>query len=209
MAYELFSGERAFDDLEREKLRAGEAVPLPERGRWASVPARLRAEVERSLAVDPADRHADAAEFAEALATGGESYPSPEAAGEETALFGGGDATLLHPLPAAVPGRREEAVAAGAGPRETAVRVESEPPVMGDAAEVGGSREVAPAGLRMRSPMMRVLLAAAAVLLVVVALIQLRSEAPAPLPEDDPVAETMRTFRPLLVEASLELADDG
>jgi len=197
MAYELFSGERAFDDLDREKLRAGEAVELPARGRWASVPPGLRAEVERALSVDPADRHADAAEFAEALATGGRAALSAEVPGEETVLFDTRDGTLLHPQPPVAAGRGENAAGAEAGT-----------PV-GDAAEVGGSREVAPAGARMRSPLTRLLLAATAVVLVVVALTQLRSEAPPePLAEDGPVAEAMRTFRPLLVEASLELAGD-
>lgn len=68
VAYELLAGERPFTVEERERIRAGEAVPVAARGRWESVPPAIREVVEQALRPDPSGRPADAAEFAEALA---------------------------------------------------------------------------------------------------------------------------------------------
>jgi predicted Ser/Thr protein kinase len=200
MAYELFAGERAFDDLDRERMRAGEAVELRERGRWGSLEPHLRRELERALAFDAANRHADAAELAEALASAEARRGGRSGEGEETELHQVGDVTLLDPgvreVPAAEPRAADSAepVPGGEGP---------EPAVL------AGQPGSAPERGRSRPRFGRYLVAAAAVaLLLVVALTQLgREESPpgSPVVEDDPVAEAMRAFRPLLVEASLEL----
>jgi serine/threonine protein kinase len=68
IAYEMLSGERPFGDADRARIRAGEQLPPPERGRWSAVPASLRRVVERALRTHPESRWADAAALAEALA---------------------------------------------------------------------------------------------------------------------------------------------
>jgi hypothetical protein len=67
IAYELLSGRRPWDDAQRARIRAGEQLALPDRGRWPAVPEALRAIVERALRTRPEERFADAAEMAEAL----------------------------------------------------------------------------------------------------------------------------------------------
>lgn len=69
VAYELFAGERPFNETERERIIAGDPVPLPARGRWRSIGPELRGVIERSLHPDPAERFEDASAFAEALST--------------------------------------------------------------------------------------------------------------------------------------------
>jgi hypothetical protein len=88
IAYELLSGLRPFDDAQRVRIRAGEQLPLPERGRWPSVPGPLRAIVERALRTRPTERFADAAEMAEALSRAADDLdaaPSHGAGAGETA----------------------------------------------------------------------------------------------------------------------------
>ncbi|HEV2148437.1 MAG TPA: serine/threonine-protein kinase, partial [Longimicrobiaceae bacterium] len=66
IGYELLAGERPFEDDDRERIRAGEDVPLPVRGRWAAAPAELRAVLERALRIRPEERFPDAGAMAEA-----------------------------------------------------------------------------------------------------------------------------------------------
>jgi serine/threonine protein kinase len=68
LAYEVLAGRRAFTPDERDRIRAGERVPLARTDAWAAVPLPVREVVERALDPAPAERHADAAEFVEALA---------------------------------------------------------------------------------------------------------------------------------------------
>ncbi len=68
VAYEMLAGARPYDPHERERIRAGEEIPLPVRGRWSEVPGSIREVVERALRRDPRARYPDAAAFAEALA---------------------------------------------------------------------------------------------------------------------------------------------
>lgn len=67
LGYELLTGERPFDESERERIQAGEEVVLPSRGRWQAVPPAARAVLERALRVRPEDRFPDAGAFADAL----------------------------------------------------------------------------------------------------------------------------------------------
>ena len=68
VAYELFTGQRAFDAKDRERIATGEPVPLQARGNWEQVPLPLRRVVERALQSNPRERYPDAGAFAEALA---------------------------------------------------------------------------------------------------------------------------------------------
>lgn len=68
IGYEMLSGERPFSVEDRALLGSGTEVPLQARGRWASVPAPVRAVIEQALRFRPEDRFPDAAAFAEALA---------------------------------------------------------------------------------------------------------------------------------------------
>jgi serine/threonine protein kinase len=197
MAYELLTGERAFDDLTREKLRAGDAVEIPSRGRWPDLEPRVRREVERALAIAPEDRHADAAEFAADLAAAMEQR-APAAATDETVLHDPGEVTLLDPgvrdvAPTGMALGGAEAVPA---PGRTATP---------EGVETGGAPASGP--VRSRPPRAPYLMAAAAVLvLLILALTQVgREAAREESPEEETIAEAMRAFRPLLVEASLEL----
>ncbi|CAN5777318.1 hypothetical protein BH23GEM6_BH23GEM6_26300 [soil metagenome] len=67
LAYELFTGEKPFDERQRERIGAGEHVALPSRGEWGSLSPDLRQAIERALSPRPADRFPDASTFAEAL----------------------------------------------------------------------------------------------------------------------------------------------
>jgi predicted Ser/Thr protein kinase len=68
VGYEMLAGERPYTEEERDRLRRGQAVPLPGRGDWDSVPPPVRSVIERCLHPDPSARYANAADFAEALA---------------------------------------------------------------------------------------------------------------------------------------------
>jgi predicted Ser/Thr protein kinase len=68
IGYEMLAGARPFDDGDRERIRAGEDLPLPARGRWEAVPPPVRAVLERALRMRPEERFPDAAALAEALA---------------------------------------------------------------------------------------------------------------------------------------------
>jgi tRNA A-37 threonylcarbamoyl transferase component Bud32 len=111
VAYEVLSGERPFTEPERERIRGGENLPLPARGRWADQPLPVRGAIERALAPDPADRFPDAAQFARALAgeeqeeqTALLAHSEPE--GTETAAPA---AALPVPEPPALPAARPAA----------------------------------------------------------------------------------------------------
>lgn len=69
VAYEVLTGERPFSEPERQMLARGEAVDLPGRGRWSQMPPALRAVIEQALEPLPQGRFADAAAFAEMLAS--------------------------------------------------------------------------------------------------------------------------------------------
>jgi hypothetical protein len=98
LAFEALAGRRAYGEEERARLRAGEAVPLPESAAWAAVPAPVRRVVERALRPSPGERQPDAAAFAEALA---------DAAGTP-------DETLLAPAAAPAPPAADSTVLLGA-----------------------------------------------------------------------------------------------
>ena len=72
VAYELLTGERAFTEVDRERIRSGAELPLPERGRWHAVDPALRGFVARSLHPDPERRFADAEAFVVALSAAAE-----------------------------------------------------------------------------------------------------------------------------------------
>ena len=67
IGYEMLAGERPFTDAERARIRSGEWLEAPSRGRWETVRPEVRAVIERALRIDPDDRFADAAEFSAAL----------------------------------------------------------------------------------------------------------------------------------------------
>lgn len=70
IGYEMLAGARPFDAEDLARLRDGEAVPLPRRGRWDEVDPSVRAVLERALQPDPASRFPDAAALANALQDG-------------------------------------------------------------------------------------------------------------------------------------------
>jgi len=129
VAYEMLAGERPFTLDERDRLRSGEPVPLPVRGRWSTVPLPVRQIVERCLALDPRARFADAAEFAEAVAaaptaaSGPSAGPRPPAAApppeDDHTLFDG-SGTWTAPPPSGPVG---VSVRSGAPPRDGDGRV--------------------------------------------------------------------------------------
>lgn len=143
VGYELLARERPFDEVGRARLRAGETVPVPNRGRWQAVPAALRQVIERALEREPAARYPDGAAFAAALAatkqhlaTGAAGQGArPESAGDETLLFiptaapdgtapaPGGPALLRtgpEPLPPIEPASAPRAPVAAPAPRRPA-----------------------------------------------------------------------------------------
>ena len=72
VAYELFTGQRAVNAADRERIARGESLTIPGHGRWAEVSPSLRAVVERALRADPGERYPDASAFAEAVAEAAE-----------------------------------------------------------------------------------------------------------------------------------------
>jgi serine/threonine protein kinase len=68
LGYQLLSGTRAFTDADRNRLSLGQDVPIPSlRARNPEVPDEVEQVIRRALAMDPAERHPDAAVMAEAL----------------------------------------------------------------------------------------------------------------------------------------------
>jgi serine/threonine-protein kinase len=67
IGYELLSGERPYDDRDRERIRAGEEVAPHGGPGWDAVPLPLRHTILRALHTRPEDRFPDAAAFAEEL----------------------------------------------------------------------------------------------------------------------------------------------
>ncbi len=70
IGYELLTGERPYDDRDRERIRAGEEVPPRGGPGWEALPPPLRETVAQALRTRPEDRFPDAAAFAEALSGG-------------------------------------------------------------------------------------------------------------------------------------------
>jgi serine/threonine protein kinase len=98
VAYELFTGERPFDEAQRERLRAGDSVPVPERGRWNTLAPELRDAITRALHARPEDRFSNASDFAEAIAAVPERWQSDD--DDATILAPEDDRTVLAPTPA-------------------------------------------------------------------------------------------------------------
>jgi eukaryotic-like serine/threonine-protein kinase len=107
LAYELLTGERAFDAAERERIARGEDVPLPVREVWSRVPAAVRALVEFALNPDPAARPPDAAAFAEDLARAAEDERT--IAVPDSGAPGVGQSPADETLPGRLPGVAVEA----------------------------------------------------------------------------------------------------
>ena len=45
IGYELLSGERPFTPTEHDRIKEGQPMPLPSRGRWSAIPAETRAQL--------------------------------------------------------------------------------------------------------------------------------------------------------------------
>jgi hypothetical protein len=97
VAYELFTGERPFDEEQRDRIAAGDRVPLPHRGQWNALAPELREAIERALQPDPAARFADASALAEVLATVPDDWRLEE---DRTLLAPEEDRTVIAPPPA-------------------------------------------------------------------------------------------------------------
>jgi predicted Ser/Thr protein kinase len=218
VGYETLAGERPFGEDDRERIRRGEDLGVPERGRWSSVPAEVRQVIERCLRTDPEGRYPDAASFAEALA---------RAAGDGTALamppVSAGRAphvrreeeTLLDEGTAAQPA---SAVPAGSGAGGAAA-AEAHPspagvPIVGGApAEGRGPQPVVGRGHGgwHRGNTVRMLLAGAAALALVLvgALVFGRGGSDAPTRAAGPdVVALEAEFRDLQFAAARSLADE-
>lgn len=78
VAFETLTGTRPYTPAERERIRAGTSLPVPQTGLWAAVPPQIRAVVEAALSHEPSRRPRDAAAFAEALARAAEAARSGE-----------------------------------------------------------------------------------------------------------------------------------
>lgn len=106
VAYELFTGERAFNEEQRKRLIAGEELRLPARGAWNELAPELRETIARALRPSPGERYPDAASFAEALGQVREDWRT---AGDETLLHAADDHTMIAPAPVPVPPPRRRA----------------------------------------------------------------------------------------------------
>jgi hypothetical protein len=84
LGYEMLAGARPYGEAERMRVRAGEAVPLPETDAWTAAPAAVRAVIERALDPAPGARPPDADALADALAEAAATPTDP--AGDETVL---------------------------------------------------------------------------------------------------------------------------
>jgi predicted Ser/Thr protein kinase len=166
IGYELLSGERPYDDRDRERIRAGEEVAPRGGPEWDALPPPLRHTILRALRTRPEDRFPDAAAFAEELSAAAadddrtilEARPVPVAAPAPPP-----DATVA--APAAPPPRVEAPAPRPAEPRP-APPSDSRPPVMAPPPPPAGAGPVRPA----RSGGMGKVLAALAAVLVLAAL---------------------------------------
>jgi eukaryotic-like serine/threonine-protein kinase len=201
VAYELLAGARPYDAADRDRLRAGEAVPVPASDRWSRVPAPIRDVVERALDPDPSRRWEDGGRFAESLAGAlgspvdaterlsgvaavGPRAPEPVPGGDETLLDEG--TAYVEPAPPASPvAQRGEAGAEhpGVGPRRDGRR--------------GGRGRLILLGL-----------AAAAGLSLVLLLRGGGGEDPASTAPGEEAAELEEEFRPLYVAAARHLLEE-
>ena len=117
LAYEVLAGAKPFSQTERDRIRLGEAVPVPSNGFWPSLPEPVRMTIAQALEPEPTRRFPNAGEFAGALeaATSGEPVPErplppplPHKVEDESTLFAGPAA----PTPPAT--RRNPLMLAGA-----------------------------------------------------------------------------------------------
>ncbi|MBW3656280.1 MAG: protein kinase [Gemmatimonadetes bacterium] len=110
IGYELLAGQRPYNEHERNRVRAGEEVPLPRTPAWTSVSPALCDVIQTALRLNPDERHPEAAAFIEALAAaqsddGTAFHPgsSPPAAEEAPGLVPAPAATALLSGAAGVP----------------------------------------------------------------------------------------------------------
>lgn len=212
VAYELLAGERPFDDVDRARLRAGEAVALPNRGRWQAVPSALRPVVERALDRDPAARYADGTAFAEAL-TAAKRHIAAGTVAENVVPAGAAEETLLF-----TPTSEEDATAhVPIGP---ALSPQSVPSRLPESSPLPAPAPVAAsAAHRSRTALSRPVWIVGAVLLLVLAgwgIARVMNNEPAAVAgpavpnatvAGRPLAEVDEAFAPLLRNAAERLAD--
>ncbi len=154
IGYELLSGERPYDDRDRERIRAGEEVPPRGGPGWDALPLPLRHTILRALRTRPEDRFPDAAAFAEEL--------SAAAADDDRTI-------LEHRTAAAAAAPAPEATVAAPAPPEprAAPPADPRPRAAAPPPPPGGAEPVRPA---RRSGGSGRILAALAALLVLAAL---------------------------------------
>jgi serine/threonine protein kinase len=117
LAYEVLVGAKPFAQEERDRIRVGRAVPIPETGDWLRVPEPVRATIARALEIEPARRFADAGEFASAFESATADDVLSHRAATLAAPLPDQDSTLFvpSPTPVAKASRRKPALAAAAG----------------------------------------------------------------------------------------------
>lgn len=193
VAYELLARARPFTADDRERIAAGEQVPLPDRGGWTAVAPAVKDVVARALDPDPLRRYPDASELADAL---------EQAAGE--------DATRVLDPATSPPDSPADATLLDADPDRTAY-------LPGGAAAhrepaTGGARQaLSPLWAAWRTKPQAVAGGAAALVLLLLLLIVILSRGDSAAPPADPEAAALdQTFRELQSGAArrLDAADE-